>query len=188
MRGRLSDDLKPILVLAVETGLRKEELLGLTLPSIDLRRREVRLTVTKTGRPRQVPLSPRALQTIKELLERSRPRSSYLFCKPTGERIGDPKKAFAGACRRAGIEDFRYHDLRHTYASWWVQDGGDLYRLSRILGHATLQMTARYGHLRTDDLHEELERVSRRRSQKRSQERQTEADGSSAMSGEDHPR
>ena len=170
-----SEDLKPILMLAVETGLRKEELLGLTLPSIDLRRRELRLTITKTGRPRQVPLSPRALETIRELLERSRPRSPYLFCKPDGSRVGDPKKAFGGACRRGDIEDFRFHDLRHSFASWFVQDGGDLYRLSRILGHATLQMTARYGHLRTDDLHEELKRVTERRSRKRSQEHQTEA-------------
>lgn len=182
------EHLKPILVLAVETGLRKEELLGLTLPSIDLRRRELRLTVTKTSRPRQVPLSPRALETIKELLERSRPRSPYLFCKSDGSRVGDPKKAFGGACRRSGIEDFRFHDLRHSFASWFVQDGGDLYRLSRILGHATLQMTARYGHLRTDDLHEELERVAERRSHKRSQERQTEAGRSSVIEAEDHPR
>jgi len=183
----LFDDLKPILLLAVETGLRKEELLGLTLASIDLRRRELRLTVTKSDRPRQVPLSSRAVETIKELLERSRPRSIYLFCKPTGERIGDPKKAFGGACRRARIEDFRFHDLRHTFASWFVQDSGDLYRLSRILGHATLQMTARYGHLRTDDLHEELERVAERRSRKRSQERQTKAAESSVATVEDHP-
>lgn len=156
------------------------------MSSIDLRRRELRLTVTKTGRPRQVPLSSRALETIKGLLERSRPRSPYLFCKSDGSRIGDPKKAFAGACRRAGIEDFRFHDLRHTYASWWVQDGGDLYRLSRILGHTTLQTTSRYAHLRTDDLHEELERVARKRSRKRSQERQTDTNGLSAPRAEDH--
>jgi len=85
--------------------------------------------------------------------------------------MGNPKKGFIGACRRAGLEDSRFHDLRHTFASWWVQSGGDLYRLSRILGHASLQMTARYGHLRTDDLHDELERVS----QKRTQERQIRA-------------
>ena len=188
LHGAASDKLKPILVVAVETGLRKEELLGLTLPSIDLRRRELRLTITKTGRPRQVPLSPRALETIRELLERSRPRSTYLFCEPDGSRVGDPKKAFGGACRRAGIEDFRFHDLRHSFASWFVQDGGDLYRLSRILGHATLQMTARYGHLRTDDLHEELERVTERRSRRRSQEHQTEALKTSKTLTEEHPR
>ena len=187
LHAAASDDLKPILVLAVETGLRKEELLGLTLSSIDLRRRELRLTLTKTGRPRQVPLSPKAQETIRELLERSRPRSPFLFCKPDGSHVGDPKKAFSGACRRAGIVDFRFHDLRHTFASWFAQDGGDLYRLSRILGHATLQMSSRYAHLRTDDLHEELERVTQRRSRKRSQERQIEADGLSVILRDDHP-
>ena len=121
---------------------------------------------------------------IRELLEqRFRPRSAYLFCKPTGTRIGNPRKAFEGACARAGIEDFRFHDLRHTFASWWVQDGGDLYRLSRILGHATLQMTARYGHLRTNDLHDELERVH----QKRSREHQIEAEKSLQDEQQKHP-
>lgn len=76
---------------------------------------------------------------------------------------------------------------RHSFASWFVQDGGDLYRLSRILGHATLQMTARYGHLRTDDLHEELERVTQRRSHKRSQERQIKADNLSVVVTDHHP-
>ncbi len=168
LHGAASDDLKPILKLAVETGLRKEELLGLTLDSIDLGRRELHLAITKGGRPRRVPLSPIALATIREVVERrSRPRSAYLFCKADGSRVGDPKKAFMGACRRARISDFRYHDLRHTFASWFVQDGGDLYRLSRILGHATLQMTARYGHLRMDDLHDEMERVAQKRTRER---------------------
>jgi len=77
------------------------------------------------------------------------------------------KKGFAGACRRAKIANFRWHDLRHTFASWFVQQDGDLYRLSRILGHATLQMTARYGHLRTSDLHAEIEKVAQNRTQDR---------------------
>jgi integrase len=163
-----SDDLKLILVLAVETGMRKAELLGLTLGSLDLRRREAHLEDTKSSTPRRVPLSPRAFETVRELLERrSRPRSNFLFCKPDGSRIGNPKKAFEGACRRAGVDDLHFHDLRHTFASWWVQDGGDLYRLSRILGHTTLQMSSRYAHLRTNDLHEEIERVAQKRTQER---------------------
>ncbi|WP_370870088.1 tyrosine-type recombinase/integrase [Phenylobacterium sp.] len=93
------------------------------------------------------------------------------FCKADGSRYVDPKKAFASALKASEIKDFRWHDLRHTFASWWVQGGGDLYRLSRVLGHSTLQMSARYGHLRTDDLHDELRILA----QKRSQERQTEA-------------
>ena len=163
-----SEPLRPILVLAVETGLRKAELLGLTLANIDLQRRELNLEKTKAGRPRQVPLSRKALAVIRELLERrARPRSTFLLCRPEGGRVGDPRKAFVGACTRAGIKNFRWHDLRHTFASWWVQGGGDLYRLSRVLGHSTLQMTARYGHLRMADVHEELEKVTQNRSQGR---------------------
>ncbi|MCX8254505.1 Site-specific recombinase XerD [Beijerinckiaceae bacterium RH AL1] len=166
-----SETLKPILVLAVETGMRKEELLSLQLEQIDLRRREVHLEITKTSSPRRVPLSVTAADTVRALIEkRGRPASRFLFCKPDGSRVGDPKKGFNAACRRAQLVDFRFHDLRHTFASWWVQDGGDLYRLSRVLGHATLQMTSRYGHLRTEDLHSELERVAQKRSQDRKSE------------------
>ncbi len=148
--------------------MRKEELLSLRQEQIDLRRREIHLELTKTSSPRRVPLSVTAVDTIRDLLERrGRPTSSFLFCKSDGSRIGDPKKGFVAAYARAGLTDFRYHDLRHTFASWFVQEGGDLYRLSRILGHATLQMTARYGHLRTEDLHEEMERVVHKRSQDR---------------------
>lgn len=159
-------DLKPIITVAVETGMRKEEMLGLTVDSIDLRRREVHLQETKTNSPRRVPLSDKAIATITDLLAKpNRPASRYLFCKPDASRMLCNKKAFRTACDRAGIVDFRFHDLRHTFASWWVQGGGDLYKLSRVLGHRTLQMTARYGHLRTDDLHEEISRIARRRSQ-----------------------
>ena len=166
-----SNTLKPILVLAVETGMRKEELLSLRLEQIDLRRREIHLEITKTSSPRRVPLSVTAVDTIRDLLERrNRPATPFLFCKADGCRVGDPKKGFVASCARAGLTDFHYHDLRHTFASWFVQQGGDLYRLSRILGHATLQMTARYGHLRTEDLHEEMERVAQKRSQDRKSE------------------
>lgn len=159
-----SETLKPQLVLAVETGMRKEELLGLTVDAIDLRRREIHLQETKTNAPRRVPLSDKAIATIADLLAKpGRPRTRFLFCKPDGTRILCNKKGFRAACDRAAIVDFRFHDLRHTFASWWVQSGGDLYKLSRVLGHRTLQMSARYGHLRTDDLHEEMRKVAKRR-------------------------
>lgn len=165
-----SADLKPIMVFAVETGMRKEEILSLTVDALDLRRREVHLQETKTNSPRRVPLSDKAIEVIAELLARpNRPQTKYLFCKTNGTRFLCNKVGFKAACERAGIEDFRFHDLRHTFASWWVQAGGDMYKLSRVLGHKQLQMTARYGHLRTDDLHSEIDRVA----QKQAQERKT---------------
>ena len=145
--------LKPIVEMAVETGLRSEELLGLKWEQIDLDRREIRLVETKSKQPRVVPLSDRAVAVF---VATSRIGDSpFVFTNPrTGNRYKTVKRAFQTACRRSGIEDFRFHDLRHTFASWAVQKGADLYRLSRILGHSTLQMTTRYAHLAPEQLHE----------------------------------
>ncbi|WP_267361724.1 MULTISPECIES: site-specific integrase [unclassified Methylobacterium] len=163
-----SPSLRPAIILAVETGMRREELFGLTINAIDLNRREVHLEKTKTSAPRRLPLSDKAIVAIRNLLDApDRPRSAYLLCKDNGSRFGDMKKGFAAACRRAKIENMRWHDLRHTFASWFVQRGGDLYKLSRILGHTGLQMTSRYGHLRVEDLHNEIEKVAQYRPQER---------------------
>ncbi|MGH1575184.1 tyrosine-type recombinase/integrase [Methylobacterium sp. P31] len=77
------------------------------------------------------------------------------------------RKGFRAACRRAKSENMRWRDLRHTFASWFVQRGGDLYKLSRILGHTGLQMTSRYGYLRVVDLHDAIERMAQDRPQER---------------------
>ena len=167
--GAASARLARAIVLAVETGLRRGELFGLTVGRIDLKRREIVLDQTKSGAPRRVPLSALAKATIQEVLaDEDRPKGAeYLFARPDGTCFIDFKKGFAAACHRAKITGLRWHDLRHTFASWFVQSGGDLYHLSRLLGHSTVQMSARYGHLRTHDLHEALERVSQNRSQDR---------------------
>jgi integrase len=157
--------IRPAIVLAIETGVRKEELFSLTLERIDLARREIILDMTKSGVPRRVPLSDKAIAVIRGLLERRRTSESpYLFRKVDGTRFVDMKNGFDAARKRAGLNDLRWHDLRHTFASWFVQAGGDLYHLSRILGHHSVQMTTRYAHLRTDDLHAELRRVAQNRS------------------------
>ena len=153
--------LKPIIEVAALTGMRAEEILSLTWVQVDLDRREITLTKTKTNTPRVVPLSREAVAVFV-----TTPRhitSAWVFCDPlTGRRYRKLKTGFHGACRRAGIENFRFHDLRHTFASWAVQSGMDLYRLSRILGHATTQMTQRYAHLATADLHAAIEQMDAR--------------------------
>jgi len=146
--------------MGVETGMRLEELLSLKWEQVDLERREVRLVRTKTNRPRVVPLSTRAVAV---LAATGGPlgASTYVFINSaTGDRYRKIRRAFRTACRRAGLEDVRFHDLRHTFASWAVQSGADLYRLSRILGHTTLQMTTRYAHLSTQHLHEVIKRMA----------------------------
>ena len=145
--------LRPLVEMAVETGMRLEELLSLRWEQLDLERREVRLVLTKSNRPRVVPLSDRGVAV---LAARGGPLGScpHVFInETTRDRYRTIRRAFRTACRRAGLENVRFHDLRHTFASWAVQSGGDLYGISRILGHTTLQMTTRYAHLSTQHLH-----------------------------------
>ena len=123
-------------------------------------RREVRLVLTKSKRPRMVPLSDKAVAVL-VAGTRDHRASPYVFINSaTGERYRTIQRAFRTACRRAGLEDLRFHDLRHTFASWAVQSGVDLYPLSRILGHSTLQMTTRYAHLSTSHLHQVIKTMA----------------------------
>ena len=139
-----ADHVRPAITLAVETGMRKEELFSLTVSAIDLARREIRLDQTKGDVPRSIPLTDAALAIIRTLLgQQGRPKAPTYSPKTDGTRYADMKKGFNAACRRAKIVGIRWHDLRHTFASWFVQSGGDLYHLSRILGHSTVQMTTR---------------------------------------------
>ena len=71
-----------------------------------------------------------------------------------GDRVKSVRKAFSTACRRAGIENFHIHDLRHTFASWLVMNGTPLFEVSKLLRHASIQMTERYAHLAPGHLHD----------------------------------
>jgi integrase/recombinase XerD len=124
-----------------------------------MERREIRLVVTKSNQPRVIPLSDRAVAILAASPQIA--TSPYAFTNPqTGRRYRNLRHSFRKACSRAGITDFRWHDLRHTFASWHVQNGTDLYRVSRMLGHSTLQMSARYAHLATEQLHEAVRNMA----------------------------
>jgi site-specific recombinase XerD len=78
--------------------------------------------------------------------------SSYVFCNDKGEPFSDVRHAFQAACRRAGITDFRFHDLRHTFASHLVINGVNLRAAQHLLGHQDIRMTLRYSHLSQEHL------------------------------------
>jgi integrase/recombinase XerD len=142
------------IIFAIETGLRRGEQLSLRWDQIDFDRCELRLLVTKTGVPRIVPLSDRALAVLRSLPRHS--ASQFVFVNPTtGTRYVDPSGGLEAAARRARIEDLRWHDLRRTCGCRLIQDrGADLYHVSHWLGHSSTQMTEKaYAFLRVRDLH-----------------------------------
>lgn len=123
------------------TGMRQEEIASLEHGDIDLRRRAVQLTKTKTNRPRSVPLDDRALGTLVGTPQRL--GSAVVFWHSTGERYLNVASRFAAIARRAGCR-FRFHDLRHWFAVDYLRRGGSIYQLQQILGHSSIKTTEIY--------------------------------------------
>ena len=135
----------------------KQELLGLEWARVDWTANQFMLEPrhTKTGQYRVIPINDIARQA---LLNRARfraeycPASPWVFSHADGSRLRDVKKSFHSACRRAGIDDFRIHDLRHTCAAWLVSAGVALPEVRDLLGHASITMTERYAHLAPENV------------------------------------
>jgi len=150
--------LKPIVVVARYTGMRRENLVTLTWSQVDLTRRVVVLEHTKNGDRLGLPLCDPAAKVLEDLRRKRGPRER-VFVGADGEPVtGDAVGiAFKRACRHASVTDFRFHDLRHTFASVLVQRGVDLYRVQRLLGHRDGRMTQRYAHLAPENLREAVQ-------------------------------
>lgn len=133
--------MRPAIRFAVLTGLRLEEQLSLTWDHVNVFRKEVRLMDTKMGTPRIVPLDDDAVQLLIDNPQRF--NSPYVFCKSDGSRYYKFTRGLAGAAKRAGIKDLRWHDLRRTFGSWKLQSGVDLFTVSRLLGHRSMATTER---------------------------------------------
>ncbi|CAJ6828175.1 bacteriophage integrase [Burkholderia pseudomallei] len=141
--------------LALNTGCRKSELLSLEWRRVDFERCHLRLESehTKNGKRRLVPLNSGAISALRdqhEWVAKYCMDSEWVFPSRTGTRIRTLQKGFAAACERVGIENFRIHDLRHTFASWLVMEGVSLYVVKDLLGHSSITVTERYAHLSPD--------------------------------------
>jgi integrase len=136
-----------IVVLAISTGARRGELLSLRWPDVDLKRCTLTFQQTKNGERRAVPCTGHALDLLKQHAQGRCSGISFVFPSATGRKPLSIKDAFANSVQRAGIHDFRFHDLRHTFASYLAMQGASLLDIATILGHKTLQMVQRYAHL-----------------------------------------
>jgi integrase len=138
-----SAELRPILTIALNTGMRKGEILNLRWSDVDLVKGYILISRTKSGEPRKVPMNHHVLGVLGGMEQ----RGEYVFeGEKSGAPVTDVKTSFRGACKRAKIKGLRFHDLRHTAATMMVEGGIDLVTVSRILGHSSIQMTMRYAH------------------------------------------
>lgn len=141
-------NLKGIVLIALNAGLRKGEILNLRWDDIDLKNQFFLLDLTKNGARKDIPFNDTIKQVLSEQLSKRRLDIPYVFYnEETNNKFVDIKKPFRNALRRAKINDFKFHDLRHTFASYLVMNGADSFTVKELLGHKTLRMTERYTHL-----------------------------------------
>ena len=138
-----ADHLKPIVTVAVHTGMRKGELLSLNWDQVNFEQGIISLLDTKNHERRDIPIN----ETVKATLTGLERKGSYVFSAEDGGSFGDVRRSFETALRRSGIQDFRFHDLRHTFASNLVMESVDIMTVKELMGHKDLTMTLRYTHL-----------------------------------------
>jgi len=150
--------LNELIMFSIETGCRRGEMLSLRWSDVDLFKKVITIFGSKTGERRTIPLTQRAFDVLKErerLRAKVRPITSDLvFTHPIGQKINihTLRYTFEGALKKAEVEGFRWHDLRHSYASRLAQGGTDPYSIQRLMGHKTFTTTQRYAHHHVESL------------------------------------
>lgn len=149
-----SNWLQDIVVFALNTGMRQGEILSLRWPSVDLFRRTATVERSKNGEKRTIPVNEAVMELLKV---KSKVRSiscDLVFPNSVGKVIerGNLERSWRAGKRKAKLDDFRFHDLRHTFATRLVQAGVDVYKVQKLLGHKDPKMTQRYAHHSTESL------------------------------------
>jgi len=150
--------LEPIISMLLLTGARKSEVLNAKWEDVALEKKRWRIPYTKSGKPRTVPLSESALEVL-----RSVPRvdgTEYVFPSPvTGKPFNSIYNSWNTARKKAGLEDVKIHTLRHSFASFLVNAGRNLYEVGKLLGHTQMRTIMRYSHLADETLAEAVNTV-----------------------------
>jgi integrase len=157
--------LKDIILFALNTGMRMGEIRELTWEGVDLFRKTVTVFRSKNGELRTIPMNSLVLDVLKSKAKVRSVKSDYVFPSETYTLLDDShlRRAFRGAMRLGRIENFHFHDLRHTFATRLVQSGIDLYKVQCLLGHKSPIMTQRYAHHYPESLREGVDILERYR-------------------------
>lgn len=165
-----ADHIKPLVLLALNTGLRRGDLFGLQWDHVDLEHRQIRKVIGKSSHARRkaarpakvdtLPLSKEAHAILLQLKRQRDPESDLVFPSPvSGTRLDNINKAFAKVLEDAKITGFRFHDLRHTFASRLVMAGVDINTVRELMTHSDIKMTLVYAHLSPDHKAAALEKA-----------------------------
>ena len=148
----------PLVILSLHTGMRKGELLNLKWEDIDFKQKRLMIRESKAGEARHLPMNDFVIQTL-QCLPRMLHNPYVFYGRNPGDRLknGIKNTDWKKYLKEAGIENFHWHDLRHTFASRLVMKGINLYTVSKLLGHHSLDMTERYAHLAPDYLQKAVE-------------------------------
>lgn len=135
--------LKPLIVCALQTGMRRGEILNLKWSNIDFEYNFIELLETKSGKSRKIPISSKLMKVLNDVKN----NTEYVFINSyTGMPYNDIKRSFASLLNKAKIKDFRFHDFRHTAATRMLEKGADIRTVQEILGHSSVSVTERYTH------------------------------------------
>ena len=159
--GEMLDHLKPLVLLALNTGMRRGELFSLKWADVDLASGivTVRAASAKSGQTRRIPLNSEAAAVLKAW-RKAGTKHDLVFPGAEGERLTNIAKSWSGVVKLAGIAGFNFHDLRHSFASKLVQGGTDLNTVRTLLGHSEISTTLIYAHLAPDNLRAAVERMA----------------------------
>jgi integrase len=155
------DHLRPMVLVAMNTGLRRGELLSLKWAEVNLEGKliTVRGGSAKTGQTRRVPLNAEALNAFSIWKKQAKASATFVFPAPVGGRMARIDRSWETVSKLAMLSDFRFHDLRHHFASKLVMAGVPLNTVRELLGHTSLEMTQRYSHLSPDALATAVEKL-----------------------------
>ena len=141
--------LRVVIIVAVNTGMRLGEIFNLKWEDIDLKRDIIYLLETKNDEKREIPINSQVRKALLEYRKEAK-GENYVFTGRFGNNLTSIRGSFSAALEKCDINNFRFHGLRHTFASHLVMNGVDLNTVRELLGHKTIKMTLRYSHLSPD--------------------------------------
>jgi integrase len=161
MAGQYTDHLMPLVLVALHTGLRRGDLFSLEWSHINLERGQITKVINKTRRktikPVVLPLRNDAVAVLRDWRAQTSGNGLVFPSPVTGKQLDSVKTAWRNLMTAADIQGFRFHDLRHTFASWLVMAGVSLFTVQKLMTHSSAEMTQVYAHLSDDHLRQAIE-------------------------------